>query len=281
MPVGDAAGARRDRRHHRRETLARCGARAQLGEPHLRGGVHERDRVVGCEEHHAGGLLAFLPIHGQRREQHRSPQAFGDVARQRRHDVRVGGGEGHPVRCAQQRESAPRGRLADQRGAQLVAEPVRALEIAVAHAAVEVTAGGLAQARGRSLHPCERGELVEVVLAQLDLGHARPRRVGQPVLDHLAGRQERGRVHREQAEPSNGTARRRMRVAPSVKSRTSGPRCSSRTRSPRARSGETTAIHRLCHRADLAKPPRSDSRHANERDGPRLTTLRCAWRGFS
>ncbi len=94
--------------------------------------------------------------------------------------------------------------------------------------------------------------------------------VGRSVAGSIVSRQK----------PSNGTARRRMRVAPSVKSRTSGPRCSRRTRSPRTRSGETTAMHRLCHRAERVKPPRSDSRHANERDG-RLPTLPCVWRGFS
>jgi hypothetical protein len=89
--------------------------------------------------------------------------------------------------------------VVDESRAKLVAEAVRSSDLSVALAAVEVAAGGVAERRRMALRQGERAEGVVVLSAKLDLGHARERRLRQPVLDHLAGRHERRGVHREHA----------------------------------------------------------------------------------
>jgi hypothetical protein len=77
---------------------------------------------------------------------------------------------------------------------------MRAPDLAVALAAVEVAAGGLVERRRVALREGQRPEGVEVVAALLDLGHPRERPHRQPVLDDLARRHERVGVHREHAD---------------------------------------------------------------------------------
>src|SRR6185437_12974435 len=92
----------------------------------------------------------------------------------------------------------------DQGGAQLVAQPVRAPQLAVAAAAVEVAVGGRAQPGRVPIRPRERRERVHVRARELDLGQAGRRRGGEPVLHDLVGRQVGGRVHRQHADPVEG-----------------------------------------------------------------------------
>jgi hypothetical protein len=200
LPMRDAARSGRHRGHHGRQRFVRTVA-AQLGEPHLGGGVRHRDRVVGREQREADGLLGVLAFLGHRGgEQHRAAQSLGQVARHRRDERRVVRREVAPVGGAQQRQAAPRRPVAGQRGSQLVAEAVGALELAVALAAVEVSVRRFAEGRRARFRAGQCAEGVEVLPASLDLGHAAIRRRRQPVLDDLAGRQERGRVHRDDAD---------------------------------------------------------------------------------
>ena len=92
----------------------------------------------------------------------------------------------------------------------------------MADTSVEVASRRLAQGRGRARATREEVELVEVVLGELDLDHPGHRPSRKAVLDDLAGRHERGRVQRQQAEaferhtPAKKT-RCRERIAPHVK----------------------------------------------------------------
>ena len=123
---------------------------AQLGEPALGGGVGQRDRVVGREQDETGGVLVVRrsPDSAASSIARRSPSARcrdTDATR-----VASAGAKCAAVGAAQQRERAPRRRVVDQRGAQLVAEAVRPPELAMALAAVEVAARRRAEASPRA-----------------------------------------------------------------------------------------------------------------------------------
>jgi hypothetical protein len=174
-------------------------ASVQLGEPGPGGAVGPGDRVVGAEHEHPDRLLAVL---GRRRQdglQQRPAQPLGEQAADRRDQLGVGARELGPVRGAQQGERAPRGRIVGEGGAQLVAEAVQAPDLAMATAAIERAAGRLAERRRRPTRARQHAERVGVPSADLDLPHAGPRRGRQPVLDDLAGRQQRRRIHRQHA----------------------------------------------------------------------------------
>ena len=87
-------------------------------------------------------------------------------------------------------------------------------------------------------------ELVEVPTRHLDVGHPRGRLGRQAVLDDLtvgAALPGRGRAPHT---PSNGTARRRIRAAPSANSRSPYSRWTRDLRSARRRWGDGTATYR-------------------------------------
>jgi hypothetical protein len=70
----------------------------------------------------------------------------------------------------------------------------------MAEAAIELAARSLAESRSALRGQGKRGELVEVVPRDLDLGHPRPCVGRKAVLDHLPGGQQGGRVQGEHAE---------------------------------------------------------------------------------
>ena len=133
-------------------------------------------------------------------EQNRPPEPRGEMVGHGRDDLSVGGREVVPVGRSQQREAAPRRRLSGHNRPQLVPEPVRSLELAMPHAPVQFSVRRLAEARRAPARAPERAERVEVLTLDLDLRHALGRRSRKAVLNHLARRQERGRVHCEHAE---------------------------------------------------------------------------------
>ena len=134
--VPDAARPARHGGDHRREAARPAAApnsASQVG-----GGVGLRDRVVGREQARPACPTSRRPLAGQRGEQHRPPQSLGEVARHRRDERYVGRRERASVGAAQQRQAAPGRRVTDQRGPQLVTEPVGPPELAMAQAPVEL-----------------------------------------------------------------------------------------------------------------------------------------------
>ena len=152
------------------------------------------------------GPSRSLALRGQRGEQHRAPQPLGEVAGERRDEARVGRREGRAVGGAQQRQAAPRRRVADEHGAQLVAEPVGPPELAMAPAAVEVAARRRAEARRVPRRARERVEGVEVLAAR---SRSRPCARSPP-----AAARSRPPRRRAGAWPGPSSARRRRRTAP-------------------------------------------------------------------
>jgi hypothetical protein len=74
----------------------------------------------------------------------------------------------------------------------------------MAAASLEVAVGHRAEAGRPNLPAGKLGELVEVRLGHLDLRKARRRLVREAVLDHMAGQEERRRVHRHHAHAVEG-----------------------------------------------------------------------------
>jgi hypothetical protein len=140
--------------------------------------------VVGVE-HKQAGVGVATGRGGP--EQRRPPYGVGQWRGERRHQPGLGLGEPGTASLAQQGERAPRTRGAGQDEPQLVAETARPAELAVASAPVQLTRGGLREAGRRP--PAGQGrELVDVRLAQLDLGEPDRRAPGQAVLDEVARR---------------------------------------------------------------------------------------------
>jgi hypothetical protein len=169
----------------------------QLVQPMIGRRVGHENRVVRRQQGEPGMALG---LRGQRGIEHRPPQPIGQVAGQRRHELDLGGRERRAFVAALQRQRAPGGRVAHQHGAQLVAEPVRPAELAMANAAVEVAVRGLAQARGPLPGGDEILERVHVAGLELAPRQAGPRVLGQRVLRHLARGQARGGIEREHAD---------------------------------------------------------------------------------
>ena len=139
-------------------------------------------------------------MHGVWREQRGALNALREVRRQGCHEPDVALGEVGAARLAQQRDGAPCPASAHEHGPELVAEAMRSLQLAMAHAPVELAARRLAQARGRPLRARERAELVVVGLTELDLVESWRGLARQPILDDLARRQQRGGVERQDAD---------------------------------------------------------------------------------
>jgi hypothetical protein len=148
-------------------------ATPELIEPLLAGRVAELNRVVVVE--HEETRVSVVRVCWQGGEQKGPLEPFREVAGQRSQAPGLGGCEGTSG-LTEQGDPAPRTGIGDECSTQFVAEPVGSPELALPQAAVEVSLGRRAQARRRLLCAGELGELVVVVLGDLDLGHAWHRR---------------------------------------------------------------------------------------------------------
>ena len=175
---------------HDGRQLAGTVTRSELVEPALGGFVGHDHRAVGTEHEDARLVVALRGVADHRG----SAQALGERPGQRRHEPHVRRREVRAGRLAQQGQRPVRAQGIREDGPELVAETARAAELALTQAPVELAAGGIAQARGRPPRLVEGGELVDVGLADLDLGEPGDQRRRQPVVDDLMGGQERGGV---------------------------------------------------------------------------------------
>ena len=211
-------------------TRRQLAVRAQLAQPAVGGRVGAQHRVVGGEQDQARGPASELGA--QRAVDDRPPQAVGEQRRGGGDGVDLAGREVRPAGFAQQRQAAPR----PERHAQLVAEAVGPR-----------ARGGGGCGRARRRWPRSGSPPA-----------ARPRASASNLLKSgsensisamrgITPRAARSRSPRRSAAPrpgssvsmqtpSKGTARRRIRAAPSEKSRTPRPRCTRWTRSSRRRS---------------------------------------------
>ena len=136
---------------------------------------------------------------GRGREQGGSAHAVGQRRGERRHELRLRRREARAPGLAQQRERAPRAGRAGEDHPQLVVEAARPPQLAVAGAPVQLTCRGLGQSGRGQPSAGQVGELVDVRFADLDLREADGGARRERVLHDVAGGQEGGGVHGEQA----------------------------------------------------------------------------------
>ena len=149
------------------------------------------------EQHDARTALASAdrPV-----QQHGLPQCVRDVRGDAADHVGLGGAEAERAVLAVQAEVAPAVAADDQRGAQLVAEPGRSHDVAVARARAPRAAGGGVQRPDVPGRPHQLGERVDVVPAQLVVEEQRGHRdervlavgAGEQQGLGVGGREERG-----------------------------------------------------------------------------------------
>ena len=149
------------------------------------------------EEHHARTALfvGHRPV-----QQHGLAQGVRDVRGDPADDLGLGGGEAERAVLAVQAQVAPAVAADDQRGAQLVAEPDRTHDVAVARARAPRAAGGGVQRPDVPGRAHQLGERVDVVPAQLvveEQGRHRDQRVfavraGEQQGLGVSGGEERG-----------------------------------------------------------------------------------------
>ena len=178
-------------------------------------------------------------------------QGVRDVRGDAADDVGLGGGEAERAVLAVQAQVAPAVAADDQRGAQLVAEPDRAHDVAVARRSSPARLGWRCPATGRARARAPGRERVDVPAAQLVVEKQRGHR-DERLLAVRAGEQQRLRIG---GREERGVDRHRRRSAAST------CRCSSSTSSPlrqtriTARSALRCRPCRQCRRGRAAAEP--------------------------
>jgi hypothetical protein len=186
-------------------------------------------------------------------EQERRTQPLGEVRGHPAQEGHVGLGEGRIVPVAVQAQHPPTGAVAQQSGAQLVAEAERRQDLPVARALPQVPARRRVEAPDGRAAARERDELVRVVPQELVREEGGGRVFGD-AFDHRSREQERGRVDRRAPERVEG-GNRAQRLedgeaqGPGVEARVAEPE--DLPPRPRRRRG----VHARASRASTIAPP--------------------------